>query len=354
MKQRDPRISYIGIYPPTIARNAVALKGLRLEGADVNVYVTEGKGWKKYRSLIRLLRAHRETTDTWLVGYLSGIIVPFVRLFGRGKIVYNAANSFYESVVLDRVWTPKWSLGAWKIWFLDWLSFVCSDVILAESASQKRFLTKFFHLSEKKIHVVFTGADDADFYPIPRQEKVARFRVGFRGAFLPATGIECILDAAELLKDEQIDFFLYGRGLLGSKIQERIEASRLERVHLEERFLDQETLRTALTSCDVLLGQFSVHPRLQRTIQNKIFEALALHMPLITLRTKSNEEMLIQEESCLFIEKPDARLLAEAIMRMREDVMLRATLRKGAAKVYAEHGSPSAVGRQLCSIIEFV
>lgn len=351
MSSFEPRVSYIGIYPPTIARNAVALKGLRLAGVPVDEYVTEGKSWRKYLSLFQILRAHRTTTDVWLVGYLSGVAVPFTRLFGRKPVIYNAGNSFYESLVLDRARIGRYSFRAAGIWLLDWVSFLCSDLILAESESQKRFLLTSFGIKEKKVRVVLTGADNTAFFSDPGVEKYPTFCVGFRGGFLPATGVECIIDATELLKDEPIDFFLYGRGMLLPEIKERIVKKQLHHVHLDERFLDQDTLRNALLACHVLLGQFSSHPRLERTIQNKTFEALAMHMPFITLQTESNKELLTHGESAVLIEKAEPRLLAEVIKQMRIESETARVVAEGAARTYEEKASPHVIGRKLRQII---
>lgn len=351
MSSSLPRLSYLGIYPPTIARNAVALKGLRAEGITVQEFVTDGKGIKKYLSLIRLVRQHQATTDLWLVGYLSGVLVPLVRLLGRKPIVYNAGHSFYESVVLDRAQVSTRSWTAFKLWLLDWLSFICADLVLVESAAQKRFLSQEFHLDVQKFQVVFTGADHTVFFADPTVPKHTTFSVGFRGGFLPATGVECIIDAMELLKEEPIEFYLYGHGLLLPEIKKRIAQKRLEHVHLDERFLDQDTLRRELLACHVLLGQFSPHPRLERTIQNKTFEALALQMPYITLHTTSNDELLKTGESALFIEKPDPRLLVEAIKRLQAQPEARRALIKGAARTYEEKASSKAIGQMLRQIV---
>ncbi len=352
MSDAVPRISYIGIYPPTIARNAVALKGLRMAGVPVEVYVAEGGGWRKYLRLIRLLFAHRKTTDVWLVGYLSGVVMPFVWAFGGKPIVYNATNSLYEAVVLDRARIAPHSIRARAIWLLDWLAFACSDLILVESEAQKAFLQACFRIPEEKCAVVFTGADDAVFFREDHIKTQAPFRVGFRGGFLPATGISCIIDAAELLQQEPIEFYLYGRGLLLSEIKERIAAKKLQRVHLDERFLDTATLRTVLSSCDVLLGQFSSHPRLERTIQNKTFEALALGMPYITLSTKSNRELLEHGVSAYLIDQPDASILADAIKKLQADASFRRKIEEGAAELYKKRASPFAIGARYKSCIE--
>ena len=346
-----PRISYVGIHAPSIARNIVALKGLRITGEEVTVLIAEGGTWKKYLSLIRLLRKHRALTDVWLVAYLSGVAVPFVRLFGGGLVIYNAANSFYESVVLDRKRFSRYSPSAVLIWMLDWLTFTCADIVLAESEAQKRFLSKIFFLSKEKIQVVFTGADDAAFFPDQNVKKHTEFSVGFRGGFLPATGIECIIDAAELLKDEPIEFYLYGRGMLLSEIRTRVTKKNLTRVRIVDAFLDQEALRESLLSCHVLLGQFSAHERLERTIQNKTFEALALQMPYLTLRTTSNMELLIHAKSCYFIEKSDAQQLADAIRVLKAHTEMRDQISRGAAQVYEDRGTPRAIGRVLQRII---
>ncbi len=349
-----PRIAYLGIYPPTIARNAVAVKGLRMAGCAVSEHASTGKRWAKYREIAQYVRIAGPSTDVWLVGYLSGVIVPLVRCISKKPIVYNAGNSTYEAVVEDRASIRSGSWRARLIWLRDWFSFVCAHVVLVESEEQKKYIHTVFFVPLHKLRVILTGADNEVFFPDANIAPGPMARVGFRGAFLPATGAGLIVEAAELLRDEPIDIRLYGRGQLLSSIQEKLKYLALEHVSLETRFLHEAELREVLLSCHVILGQFSAHDRLQRTLQNKVFESLALHRAMITLRTKSNEELLEHGKTVYFIETPSAQELAAAIRFLIQSPDLRAEIEKNLAQLYAERASPRAIGLALLNEITSV
>lgn len=341
-------ICYFGIYPPTIARNAVLMSGLREHGVEIIECIDQSSGLRKF---IRLFQKHwrvRSAYDVVVVGYLSNLVVPLARIISGKPIVYNACNAMYEATVLDRG-LPQWSLKALYYWCIDYLSFVCAHHILVESDAQKSFLARTFHIAEHKFIRIWTGADQAVFHPDERIQKRSQFTVVFRGAFLPATGVEYILQAARLLEHTPIHFLILGRGHSLEAIQR--EAATCKNVKLITRFLPDAELRELLLSSHVVLGQFSNHPRLDRTIQNKTFEALALGMPYITRDSISNRELLRDGQNCLFVQPADPADLAARIQLLFEHPSHATALATQARETYLTICAPRVIARDLLSAL---
>jgi len=330
-------ICYLGIYNPTAPRDRIYLEGLKKREIGVIECVYNSKGLSKFFSLARKLFVLRGQYDILWVGYLSPMVVALAWFLSRKKIVFNALDSWYDRSILDRGMYSKFSPKAWLIWLCDFSAFHLSDVVLVESEQQKLFITKKFFVNLAKLHVVFTGVDEIVFHPDPTVPKAEKFTVVFRGMFLPATGVEYVIEAAHLLKGENIKFRIIGwGGSLQTKFKKMIADYELPNVNLTTIFLPPDELRKTLASAHVMLGQFGDHPRMERTIQNKNMEALALGLPLVTRDSPSNRELLKDNENCLFVRAGNPKDLADKILYLRQHPDVAARLGALARKTYDE------------------
>jgi glycosyltransferase involved in cell wall biosynthesis len=348
-QKKDLTFCYFGIYKKPMARDSVLLKGLRENGVTLVECVDASPGLSKFRGLTK---KHKQLSyDVLFVGYLSNIVVPLAALLSKKKVVYNALCSMYEGEILDRRSHSRWSLFALRVWFIDFLAFHTASLILVESEAQKSFLSKVFFVSPHKLHVLMTGADDSIFYPDATVKKRGVFTAVFRGWFLPATGVEYVLEAAKMLKKENINVLLIGRGMLEGVVKDTIKREQLTNVELITEFVSDTFLREKMLSCHVVLGQFSDHPRLDRTIQNKTFEALALSMPYVTRESMSNREILTDKENCLLIPPADSEALAQSIMELKHDTALAARIAEEGYSVYRKKLTPKILATKLLDLI---
>ncbi len=324
-------ICFMGFYRPVAPRDKVYVGGLKKRGVNVLECVDNTPGLAKFFNIARKYREQGKRCDILWVGYGSAMVVPLARLLTRRKIVWNAGNSWYETAILDRAIHRLFSLAAFAIWCVDFLAFHSADLIILESAAQKRYISKQFWVKEGKLAVVYTGADETVFHPDPTVAKNKTFTVIFRGMFLPATGVEFVIEAARLLKNEDVNFRLIGWGEpLQGKIKKMIAGYNLSRVYLTTVFMPADELRRNMLSAHVMLGAFGNNERLERTIQHKTFEALALGMPYITRDSESNRELLTDGVNVRFVPPADPKALAAAIMALKNDASLREKLARGA------------------------
>jgi len=334
-----------------MARDQVLLRGLEKNGVKV-IYCIDSS-WFIFK-FIRLAKKHWELRDEYdfmFVGYLSNIAVPLARILSQKKVIYNAGHSMYEGIVLDREEVSRLSPKAFYIWLVDFLAFHTAHLSLVESASQRKFLAKMFKIKEGKLKITLTGANDKIFYPDSRVKKRDQFCVVFRGKFLPGTGVKYVLEAARILKNKDVNFLIIGRGMLKKRVRPTIQEFNLKNVELITEYLSDNDLREKMLSCHVILGQFADHPRMDRTIQNKTFEALALSMPYITRDSQSNREILQDRENCLFVKPADARDLAEKILELKTDTKLRRKIAENGYILYRKKLTPKILGKGLMDII---
>jgi glycosyltransferase involved in cell wall biosynthesis len=344
------KICYLGIYKNPLPRDRVYLRGFKERGIDIVECIDSSrfliKFWKLFLKHFKIQKDY----DFMMVGYLANIMVPFARLITRKKILYNALNPMYEAMVLDR--ETKNVLKIMYYWLVDFLAFRFADIILVESEEQKRFIVSKFKAPEKKVFKVYTGVLDNVFYPDESIKKVDKFQVVFRGGFLPATGVEVILEAANILKNEEIKFLIMGRGQLENKIKGMIKDYSLNNLELITEFLDTKVLREKILSSHVFLGQFSNYSRLDRTIQNKTFEALAVNMPYLTRDSISNRELLEDRKNCLFVKPNNPQDLVDKILELKNDVTLRENIAKAGYELYKKNLTSLVLSGQILEIIK--
>ena len=322
MKNTPKTICYFSMYSTQFPRDRVLLRGFKDLGWNVIECVDSTYSAKKYWNIFLKHIPLRKNYDVAIVAYTGQVLVPLVKLMTRKKIIFNASNSIFEAVILDRQKKKIFSLLSFKLWVLDFIAFLISDIILVETDAQARFIADIFFVNKKKMIRVWTSADELDFYPDISATKSDIFTVLFRGAFLPFVGVEYVVEVARILEKENIKFLILGNGLLEESIKYKLKEYSLLNVELVTDYLEMKELKRRMLSCHIAIGQISCHSRIERTITNKTFEYLALGIPFITADSLSNRELLNDTVNCVFVKCGDVNDLAQKIMYLKNNPII--------------------------------
>ncbi|MBI2100049.1 MAG: glycosyltransferase [Candidatus Vogelbacteria bacterium] len=325
-------------------RDRVTIRGLRENGVEVVEITDNSRGLKKFRAIRQKHHRLNKNYDLAIVGYTGAILVPWLRLISLRKIIYNAGNSFYESMVISR---RVGTIRAFWYWLIDFVAFHAAHLVLVESEAQKTFLVKMFNLRPNKLLVHLTGVDDQEFYFDPTIEKLEQFTVVFRGKFLPEAGVEIIIMAAKELEKEKIKVRIIGQGLLEKKVESLISEFRPGNVELITNQLSFSELRQKMQECHLSLGQLAKHPRLYRTIPHKIFESLAMKLPYLTGRNKAVLEVLTENETCLCFEPGNTIDLAQKISQLKNHPETLARVAQNSSILYHQELTAKHLGAKL-------
>lgn len=347
-------VCYFGIYKPTYARNSALIRGLKENGVEVIECNTREEKNVKYWRLIKRYWQIKNQFQVMIVGFPGHTIMPWAWLLAkihRKKIIFDAFVSLYDSIIKDRQKYSPFGLKALKYWLIDWLACRLADKILLDAEAHIDYFVRTFKINRKKFKSILVSCDDQIMKPRAKKTDHDYFLVHFHGTYLPIQGINYILEAAEILKGENIKFNLIGRLKDYRPEIEKAQARGLTNVNFID-FLPYQELADYMAQADICLGMFGRPAKAFRCGAFKITEALALGKPLLTGETPALKEFLKDRESCLFCRMGDGADLAEKILMLKNNPALREKIASGGREVYLKYLTPKATAGELKILLE--
>jgi colanic acid biosynthesis glycosyl transferase WcaI len=190
-------------------------------------------------------------------------------------------------------------------------------------------------IPREKMDLVLNGANLTLFTPRSRDQELAkelglegRFVVGFLGTLGLPHSLEHALDAASLLQHEPVSFLFVGGGTERKRLMELAASKDLNNVVFVERQL-KEAMPRYWSLCDASLIQLRNSPLFGGVIPSKIFESMAMGLPILFAVPKGEGSAIVEKHGAGICLPPgDAAALADAIRRLAGDEALRRSLSK--------------------------
>lgn len=367
------RVLCFGTYERQFPRNTTLIAGLRRAGAEVeecheplweltrdktgasftNPLALARLALRVLRACGRLVRRHRRHRyDVMVVGYMGYLdmllAAPLARL-RRRPLVYSPVVSLYETVVTDRgMYSPR-SLPGRLAWHLDRLALRLADLVVLETSTYVDFFSGEFGIPRERFVTVRLGADEKLFTPGARRNSGdAPFRVFFYGKFTPLQGVPVIVRAAAMVqaRNPAIRFELVGSGQLTGEVERLRAELGLENTDFVP-WVAYEDLPRHIGAADVSLGIFGETLKTDRGIPVKVFDALAMGMPIVTGDTPAARELLTDGVNALLVPTGDPEALAAALLRLHDDRELLDRIARGASETFSGQCTQELIGRSL-------
>jgi glycosyltransferase involved in cell wall biosynthesis len=362
------RVCYFGTYRAGYTRNKILIQGLRRAGVEVvechvklwsgiqdRVNVASG-GWFRPKFILRvisvylnLLRKYRDVGkyDVMIVGYpgqLDVYLARFLTWLRRKPLVLDILMSIYL-VCKERGLDKLSPLTIWGLRQAEWLACRLPDLLIIEGPEYRDWFINEHKLDESRFGYVPLGADDDVFRPVEISPSESEYStVLYHGSFLPSHGVNTIIEAAKLLREEKdVVFHLLGKGPEKDHAVASVRKYGLENVEFLG-FVSEDELLLHLSQADICLGVFGSTPQAQMTMQNKIFETLAMGKAIISSDSSAIRAALIHGEHIYLIPREDPQALADAIRTLKDDVALRERMGRNAFQIYYERFSIQNIG----------
>lgn len=300
---------------------------------------------------VKLMKLWARRIDMSFVGFLGQPIMPLLRLFWKGPILFDAFISLYDTFCYDRQWfLPQSLMGKFSFW-LDRYSCSLADLIILDTRAQANYFHERFAVPQEKLRVLFVGCDDILFSPMTSVENSIP-TVLFYSSFLPLHGVETILLAASYLRDIPVQFRIIGGGDRKASALSLTKQLSLNNVEFLPA-IPLEKLPGEIANATICLGgHFGTSEKAKRVIAGKTFQCLAMAKPTIVGDNDANRELLTHGKDAWFCTMGDPLALANSIRLLLENRELRETLGTNARQTFLQRASRKVLSEQLYQMIE--
>ena len=107
-----------------------------------------------------------------------------------------------------------------------------------------------------------------------------------------------------------------------------------------------------MQTADIFLGFLQKHPTVDRVIPNKVYQGLAIGRAVLTADAPVTRSVFAHKENMYLVKPADPKVLAEAILELKNDPTLRTKIAMNGYELYKEKFNPKSVGKQLVAYIK--
>jgi len=372
------KICYFGTYDKNRPRNRIIIDGLKKNGIDVlECHYSVWKGiedksqvnslWAKIKICFNFIIAYpvliakylnigkHEALVVGYLGHLDMFIAKPLAIFRRKPLCFDAFLSLYDTVVFDRKLISLRNPLAKLLYYLDKIACQLADKIFLDTQAQINYFVDTFGSKRNKFYRVFVGAEENVFYPAEEdavgKSDQSSFSILFYGQFVPLQGVEYIVKTVKLLAGEKsLKFTIIGKGQEYARIRKMANVFGLKNITWID-WVRYEELPGYINATDIALGIFGDTQKASRVIPNKAFQVIASGKPLITGDSPASRELFTDGEDAILCEMASSESIAEAIIQLKRDEILRKKISKQGYKIFSAKCTPKVIAQELLNCL---
>ena len=210
---------------------------------------------------------------------------------------------------------------------------------------------------EEKIFTIPNAADVEFFLPQEADQEMRRHLgaspeqslVLYSGAHGISQGLECIVDVAEMVKDEPIHFAFVGDGADKQSVLDQVRNRGLQNVTLLPG-VPREEMPRLISVADICLVPLRDIPLFASFIPSKIFEYLSMGKAVIG-SVSGEAARILTEAGALVVAPEDAKQLARAVVEVARDPARRTRMGLRGREYVTTHFNRSTLARRYLEIL---
>lgn len=367
-------VCYFGTYESRYPRNRVCIKSLESQGITVHEChvplweLQEHKGaafgftlgfairylFAQLRLIIKFIT--QPHADIIMVGYIGQLDIFSAWLLSKltgAKLVFNPLVSLYDTVVSDRGFMSGTSLKGRFLKRLDKVACELSDLVILDTQAHISYFKEELGIRDTTFERIWVGADEDIFKPGKGSTDDREFKILFIGKFIPLHGLSKIIDAAKALEnDPTIKFTFVGDGQLKPDILKQSEELSLKNATFIDHIEYQE-LGKMIDAADLVLGIFGDSDKSYRVIPNKLFQALAVGKPVLSLDSPAARELLVDGKTA-FLSEGEIQVMVDRIIQIKEDKPLRLQVGRNGLELFRKELNQECLGKLLVESLQLV
>ncbi|MFT4028600.1 MAG: glycosyltransferase [Protaetiibacter sp.] len=318
---RPIRVSVVTCYfDPDYARGTVIHRALAAVPEFETRWVrSRARGVWRFGQIIGALLRERlfHPPDVWVLTFRGQEVLPLVlAIAGRTPVVFDEfivpiayatqePHTASPAIRLKHA-SARIAQPAYRRWLRR------CGLILADTPLHARLSAELNRVPEALYRVLPVGADERLFHPGEPVEDSEGFSVLYYGNMLPLHGVQTVLDAAVLLRDDpRIRMRIIGGGDDTAALVEDAVARGARVEHTA--WIPLAELPRAVHSSQLCLGgPFGGTPQATRVVTGKTYQFLACGVPTLVGRNEA-EPLLVDHDTCLVVDQHDPSALSAAI-----------------------------------------
>lgn len=371
--ERPLRVCFFGTYRGQYTRNQVMIE--RMRSANIEVvecheelwYGDDDReqaatgGWRQpafwgrvLRAYWRLLSKYRQmgAYDVLFVGYPGHFDVYLARLLSwlrRKPLVWDILMSLYL-IAAERHLEQKSRFTVEAIRWIEKTACRLPDRLIMDTQAYVRWMGENYAVPPERFRMIPLGADERFFRPFqvqPGNPSDHKFLVIYYGTFIPNHGLPYVVEAARRLQnDPDIHFEFIGSGPDQKKVHALAKELGLQNITFFS-WLEKDVLAQRLAQADVILGTFGVTVQSVITVQNKIYEGMAMSKPVLTGDSPAVREALVHGEHVYLVERTNPEAIVQAIQQLKAQPALRQRLSRTGRQFFCDHYTTQKLGADL-------
>lgn len=357
------KIALFGAFDPEYPRTSVLAESLAACGVEVD-RVAVPAGTPAVAREIRLLGrwiARARGLRALLVPAFGHRDVPLAALIGRRAglpVLFDPLVSRWDTQVRDLGRVRPGSLAEARLRQSDRISLRLADLVLCDTWEQGDFYSTQYGVPRPRLVRIPVGADGLAFRagatraPRPRGTPA---EILYVGGFLPLHGLPAVVDAMTLLEERHgtrlARFTLIGSGMMRPYVEREVSARGLSTVRLLPRIPYAEAIRR-MEEADVALGVFGTTEKAGRVVPHKVWQAMALGLPVVTRRSAAIAEYFRDGIHLRCVPAGDGESLARVLEELAADPDARARLGEAGREAAGKEGAPERIGALLLEAID--
>lgn len=175
------------------------------------------------------------------------------------------------------------------------------------------------------------------------------FNIVFTGNIGDAQGLDLLVDAAALLKDESVRWYIVGDGRTRERLEKRVKDERLTTVFFMGRVSEAEA-NNYVRFADCAYLSFKDSKLFDLTIPAKLQTYLACGTPILGA-VGGDSARIIKEAECGLVCEKNAEAVKVAVLEMKENVHNRDQVTKNSSSYFDEHFTIDLLVNQLLELI---
>lgn len=307
------KILYVSTYLPNYVRTETILNILRRNRIKVETILAGRRKFKYFLAFLETVFRLRGY-DLLFLSFRSHETLPIFRLVTKKPIIFDAFVSIYDTLCIDRkIFRPGSIIGNFLKWYDAYLCKIANLVLVDTKAHCDYFKKEF---NAKSVSYLYLGCNRKLFKPVKQDKDQSKFIVFWYGKCWPLQGVDVILKAVEILKDETGMIFRLV-GPIRKKREDLVKNLSAKNIEFID-YVPYHKLPLKIADADLCLGgHFSDVPKAKRVIAGKTFQSIACGKKIILGDNPANRELFNESEDVYFVRMNSEKELAKTILEIK-------------------------------------